>query len=103
MVQLSIKKVREAQLGLDLKCLFMPNANLLISCSLLTSKGSVFQILAPLNLKEPWYLVVLASSRRSKSLWHLLYEWKSREWLNSLSKYAGARPWRLINTSMNLR
>ena len=35
MVQLSITKlpVREAQLGLDLKCLFIPNANFLISCS----------------------------------------------------------------------
>ena len=39
-------------------------------------------------------LVVLASGRRSKSLWRVLYEWKSREWLNSFSKYAGARPWR---------
>ena len=103
MVQLTIKKVREAQLGLYLKYLFRPNANLLISCSLLRSKGSVFQILAPLKQKEPWYLVVLASSRWSKSLWRLLYEWKSHEWLNSLSKHAGARPWRLINTSMNLR
>ena len=68
MVQLSITKAREAQLGLDLKCLFRPNANLLISCSLLRSKTSVFQILAPLNLKEPWYLVVLASSRLSMAL-----------------------------------
>ena len=67
MVQLSITKVTEAQLGLDLKCLFRPNENLLISCSLLRSRGSVIQILAPLNLKEPWYLVVLASGRWSKS------------------------------------
>ena len=50
----------------------------------------MFQNLAPLNLKEPWYLVVLASGRRSKSLWRVLYEWKSREWLNSLNKCAGA-------------
>ena len=63
---------------------------LLISCSLVRSRGSVFQNLAPLNLKEPWYLVVLASGRRSKSLWRVLYEWKSREWLNSLNKCAGA-------------
>ena len=75
MVQLSITKEREAQLGSDLKCLFRPNANLL-SSSLLRAKGSMFQILALLNLKEPWYL------------WHVLYEWKSRDWLKSLSKYA---------------
>ena len=63
---------------------------LLISCSLVRSRGNVFQNLAPLNLKEPWYLVVLASGRGSKSLWRVLYEWKSREWLNSLNKCAGA-------------
>ena len=44
----------------------------------------MFQILAPLNLKEPSYLVVLASGGQSKSLWRVLYEWKSREWLNSV-------------------
>ena len=64
MVQLSVTKVKEAQFGLDLKCLFRPNANLFISCSLFRSRG----ILAPLNPKEPWYLVVLASGRWSKSL-----------------------------------
>ena len=46
--------------------------------------------LGSLNLKEPWYLVVLASGRGSKSLWRVLYEWLSREWLNSLNKCAGA-------------
>ena len=90
--QLSIAKVLEAQFGLDLKCLFKPNPSLFKSCSLLRARGSVFQILAPLNLKEPWYLVVRASDRRSKSLWRVLYEWKSRAWLNSLSKYAVVRP-----------
>ena len=68
MEQLSIAKVLEAQFGLDLKCLFRPNPNLLKSCSLLRARGSV---LSPLNLKEPWYLVVQASSRRSKSLWRV--------------------------------
>ena len=53
--QLSIPKVLEAQFGLDLKCLFGPNPNLFKSCSPLRARGSVFQILAPLNLKEPWY------------------------------------------------
>ena len=71
MEQLSIAKVLEAQLGLDLKCLFRPNLNLFKSCSLLRARGRVFQILAPLNLKEPWYLVLRASGRRSKSLWHM--------------------------------
>ena len=66
------------------------NSFLFISCSLVRSRGSVFQSLAPLNLKEPWYLVVLASGRRSKSLRRVLYEWKSRDWLNSLNKCAGA-------------
>ena len=42
---------------MDLKCPFRSDANLLILCSLLRSRGSVFQILAPLNLKEPRYLV----------------------------------------------
>ena len=88
MEQLSIAKVLEAQFGLDLKCLFRPNSNLFKSCLLLRARGSVFQILAPLNLKEPWYLVVRArlwedvhsssGGRRSKSLWRVLYERKSR-------------------------
>ena len=47
----------EAQSGVDSKCLFRPDTNLLILCSLLKSRGSVFQILAPLYLKEPCYLV----------------------------------------------
>ena len=66
MEQLSIAKGSEAQFGLDLKVTF-----LFKSCVLLWARGSPFQILAPLalNLKEPWYLVVLASGRRSKSLW----------------------------------
>ena len=68
----------------------IPRFFLLISCSLVRSRGNVFQNLAPLNLKEPLYLVVLASGRGSKSLWRVLYEWKSREWLNSLNKCAGA-------------
>ena len=92
MEQLSIAKVLEAQFGLDLKCLFRPNPNLFKSCSLLRARGSVFQILAPLNLKQPWYLVGQASRRWRKSLWCVLYEWISRAWLNSLSKYVGARP-----------
>ena len=82
MEQLSTAKVLEAQFALDLKCLFGPNPSLFESCSLLRARGNVFQILAPLNLKEPWYLVVRASGRRSKSLWRVLYEWKSRAWLN---------------------
>ena len=53
--QLSIAKVLEAQFGLDLKCLFRPNPYLFKSSSLLRARGSVFKILAPLNLKEPWY------------------------------------------------
>ena len=92
MEQLTIGKVLKAQFGLDPKCLFRPNPNLFNSCSLLRARGSVFQILARLNLKEPWYLVVRASGRRSKSLWRVLYKLKSRAWLNSLGKYAGARP-----------
>ena len=32
-----------------------------------------------------------ARGKRSKSLWDVLYDWKSREWLNS-RKYAEARP-----------
>ena len=63
MVQLSITKVRKSHLGLDLKCLFKPNANFIIWCSLLRSRGSAFQILALLNLTQPWYLVALASGR----------------------------------------
>ena len=63
MVQLSIRKVRKSELGLDLKCLFRSNANLLIWCSLLRSRRSTFQILAPLNLKQPQYLLALASGR----------------------------------------
>ena len=63
MVQLSIRKVRKSELGLDLKCLFRSNANLLIWCLLLRSRGSTFQILAPLNLKQPQYLLALASGR----------------------------------------
>ena len=34
----------------------------------------------------------IARSRRIKSLWHVLNDWKSHAWLNSLRKYAGARP-----------
>ena len=101
--QLSITKVLEAQFGLDLKCLFRPKPNLFKSCSLLRARGRVFQIFTPLNLKEPWYLVVRASGRRNKSLWRVLYVWKSCVWLNSLSKYARARPWRFLNTSMHFR
>ena len=55
MEQLSIAKVLEAQFGLDLKCGSRPNPNLFKSCSLLRAGGSVFQILAALNLKQPWY------------------------------------------------
>ena len=94
MVQLSkYSKSKGDLIMLDLKYLFRPNANLLLSCSLHRSRRSVFKILAPLNLKEPWNLVVRASGRQSKSLvWRVLYEWKTREWLNSSSKYAEARP-----------
>ena len=63
MEQLSIAKVLDAQFGLDLKCLFRPNPNLFKSCLLLRARGSMSQVLAPLNLKEPWYLVVQASVR----------------------------------------
>ena len=56
-VKLRITKVRAVHLGLDLKRLFRQNANLLISCSLLRARGSVFQVFASLNLKEPRYLV----------------------------------------------
>ena len=101
--QLSIAKVLEAQFGLDLKCLFRPKPNLFKSCLLLRARGRVFQILAPLNLKEHWYLVVRARGRRNKSLWRVLYEWKSCVSLNSLTKYARARPWRFLNTSMHFR
>ena len=49
-----------------------------------------------LGSAEPEGALVLscptARGRRSKSLWHELYEWKSREWVNSLRKYAEARP-----------
>ena len=48
--QPSIVEVLEAQFGLDLKCLFRPNPNIFISCSLLRARGSVFQILVPLLL-----------------------------------------------------
>ena len=48
-----------------------------------------------LGSAEPEVALVLscptARGKRSKSLWHVLYEWKSREWLNS-RKYAEARP-----------
>ena len=56
----------------------------------------VLDLGSPLNLKNPWYLVVRASGRLSKSLWRVLHERKSRAWLISSSKYAGARPWRLV-------
>ena len=67
MEQLSIAKGSEAKFaGLGSKSAF-----LFKTCVLLRARGSPFQILAPLalNQKEPWYLVVLASGRRSKSLW----------------------------------
>ena len=48
-----------------------------------------------LGSTEPEGALVLscptARGKRSKSLWDVLYEWKSREWLNS-RKYAEARP-----------
>ena len=48
-----------------------------------------------LGSAEPEGALVLscptARGKRSKSLWDVLYEWKSREWLNS-RKYAEARP-----------
>ena len=65
MEQLSKAKVLEAQFGLDLKDLFRPNPNVFKSCLLLTARESVFHILALLNLKEPWCLVIIASGRRS--------------------------------------
>ena len=47
--------------------------------------------------------LVLCCPSQRLSLWRVFFEWKSREWLNSLSKYAGARPWRPLNTSMYFR
>ena len=72
MEQLSIAKVLKAQFGLDLNCLFRPNPNLIKSCSLLRARGSVFQILAPLNLKDPWYLVQVVAFKRLKTTRKLL-------------------------------
>lgn len=46
-------KTNGGSVRLGSKVPFRPNEKLLISCSLLRSRGSVFRILAPLNLKEP--------------------------------------------------
>ena len=52
--------------GKDLKCLFW--SDLTINTMLVSHvRGSMFQILALLNMKEPWYLVVLVSDKGSKS------------------------------------
>ena len=77
MEQVFIAKVLEAQFGLDLKCLFRPNPNLIKSCSLLRARESVFQILAPLNLKKPWYLAQVVAFKRLKT---------TRKLLNRLAK-----------------
>ena len=45
----------------------------------------------------------IARGRRIKSLWHVLNDWKSHAWLNSLRKYAGARPGRFLNINMHFR
>ena len=44
MVQLSVTKVKEAKFGLDLKCLFRPNANLFISCSPYLSDSFIVRV-----------------------------------------------------------
>ena len=49
-------------------------------------------------------LVLCCPSQRRPNLYGAcFFEWKSHEWLISLSKYAGARPWRPLNTSMYFR
>ena len=64
--QLSIAKVLEAQFGLDLKCLFRPNPNIFISCSLLRARGSVFQILVPLLLDIFWCNMIQTKKEKKK-------------------------------------
>ena len=53
---------------MHLKCFFRPDLKSDISHTFLKSNGSVFHILAPRYLKDPWYLVVLARGSRSRSL-----------------------------------
>ena len=62
MEQLSIANVLEAQFGLDLKCLFRPNPNLIKSCSLLRARGSVN--VPDLGSPEPEGALVLSSGGR---------------------------------------
>ena len=50
-------KVLEAQFGLDLKCLFRPNPNLLKSCSLLRARKRVPDLVSA----EPEGALVLSS------------------------------------------
>ena len=47
--------------------------------------------------------LVLYCLAAAKFVWHVFFDCKSREWLNSFSKYVGARPWRLLNISMYFR
>ena len=62
MEQLSIAKVLEAQFGLDLKCLFRPNPNLIKSGSLLRARGRVN--VPDLGSPEPEGALVLSSGGR---------------------------------------
>ena len=66
-------KVLRAQFGLDLKCLFRPNPNLFESFSLLRARGSVLQILAPQNLKEPWYFELSELAANGANLYGVCY------------------------------
>ena len=59
MEQLSMAKVLEAQFGLDLKCLFRPNPNLLKSCSLLQDQR---KRVPDLGSAEPEGALVLSCS-----------------------------------------
>ena len=64
--QPSIVEVLEAQFGLDLKCLFRPNPNTFISCSLLRARGSVFQILVSLLLDIFWCNMIQTKKEKEK-------------------------------------
>ena len=52
----------------------------------------MFQILAPLNLKEPCYLVVQASGRRREEISVALVIRMEIARVAKFVKYAGARP-----------
>ena len=57
-----------------LKCFLRPVLDSDLSRIFLKSDGSVFHMLAPLYLKDLWYLDVLAKDSRSRSLCRVLYE-----------------------------